>query len=112
MHPSAPQGIVRTLLVEADHLSRLAYADHQETLAQRFAALRTELARIERRFGACPPRLTTMGEIDVLYQRVCDVASSAIGREPRPLLDKMMLVASKLRPPRPTITGMPAVKPH
>jgi hypothetical protein len=103
MNPTAPQGIVRTLLVEADHLSRLAYADHEEILAARFAALRTELARVERRFGASPPRITTKGELDLLYQRVCDVAASAEGREPKPLLEEMVSIASKLRAPRPKI---------
>ncbi len=111
MSPNAPQGIVRSLIVDADRLSRLSYADHQEVLAQRFAALRTELLRVERRIGAWPSHPPTRGEIDVVYQKVCDVASAAIGREPRGLLDRMVMVASRLRAPRPfTLLGMPAVR--
>src|SRR5436309_187504 len=63
MNPNAPQGVVRTLITEVDHLSRVAYAMHDEELSTRYAALRTELSSLERRFGASPPRPTTAREI-------------------------------------------------
>jgi hypothetical protein len=113
MNPNAPQGVVRTLITETDHLSRMAYAMQDQVLSTRFAALRTELSRLERKFGASPPRPTSNGEIEVVYKRVLDIAAAAVGTEPREEIDQLVRVASRLRAPRPnTLLGMEAARPQ
>ena len=112
MNPNAPQSLARTLLVEANHLSRLAFANDDDELSARFAALRTSCASLERNLGASPPRYPSAAEIDRIYQRVLDLASNAVGREPRALLDKLVRDAQRLRPPQPrTLLGLPAAGP-
>ena len=108
MNSNAPQGIVRALLSTADQLSRMAYADHEEALSTRFAALRTELARIERRCGAVPPRTVSNVEMDLAQEQIRYVVAAAAGHEPKMLLDRMLLLSERLRPPRTrTILGLP-----
>jgi hypothetical protein len=111
MNPNAPQGVARALITEADHLSRHAYALHDEDLSTRFAALRTELSRLERKFGSSPPRPTTAVEIDKVYKRVLDLASAALAHETRADVDHLIRVAGRLRAPQPkTLVGMAAVR--
>jgi hypothetical protein len=111
MNPNAPQAVVRALLAEADHLSRLSFAEHEETLSTRFAALRTECSYLERCFGASPPRLATARDVDQLYRHVLDVAASSVGHGPRGLVDKLVRIAQRLRAPQPrTLMGFPRVR--
>ena len=106
MNPNTPQGIARALISEADHLSRLAHGGGDTDLAARFAALRTELASIERRCGACPPRRLTNVELATTQEHVRAAVSAAAGHEPGVLLERLTLLAERLRPPRPsTIVG-------
>jgi len=85
MNANAPQGIARTIMVDADHLSRLAHGDGDDRLSARFAGLRTEFASIERRCGANPPQRVTNVEIDLAQEA---------------LLDRLSILADRLRPPR------------
>jgi hypothetical protein len=109
MNPNAPQGVVRTLITEVDHLSRVAYAMNDSELSARYAALRTELAGLERRFGSSPPRPTSPAEIDHVYQNVLKLAAASVGHEDRTEIEQMVRVAGRLRAPRPrTLVGMKA----
>jgi hypothetical protein len=107
MSPNAPQGIARLMISEADRLSRLAYGDGEGRLSALFAALRTEVASIERRCGANPPRRVSNVEIDLLQTHVHQLVTAASGRESKVLLDRLRLLADRLRPPRlPTLVGL------
>jgi hypothetical protein len=77
MNTSETQQIVRELLVEADALSRVMYAEQKDTIAWRLAALRTTLQRIDRRLGGSEPGFAIVGELDVAYHRILDVAAMA-----------------------------------
>jgi hypothetical protein len=77
MDNSETQQIVRELLVEADALSRAMYAEHNDTIAWRLAALRTTLQRIDRRLGGAEPSFGIVGELDMAYHRILDVAAMA-----------------------------------
>jgi hypothetical protein len=108
MNPNAPQGIARALITEADHLSRLAYEDGEDRISALFAALRTELAGLERRCGANPPRRVSNVEIDLVQEHVRIAVMAATGHEPRILLERIRVLAERLRPPRPwTLVGLP-----
>jgi hypothetical protein len=108
MNPNAPQGIARALITETDHLSRLAYSDGEGRVSALFAALRTELATIERRCGANPPRRISNVEIDRVQEHVQAAVAAATGHEPRILLERVRVLAERLRPPRPwTLVGLP-----
>jgi hypothetical protein len=100
MNPNAPQGIARLLISEADHLSRLAYGDGEGRVSALFAALRTELASIERRCGANPPRRVSNVEIETLQTHVRDAVIAATGREPHAALERFRALAERLHPPR------------
>jgi hypothetical protein len=107
MNPNAPQGIARSLITEADHLSRLAHRDGNEGLSALFAAIRTEIAHIERRCGANPPRRIGNVEIDLAQTHVHTAVMAAEGYEPKILLDRLKLLADRLRPPRAlTLVGL------
>jgi hypothetical protein len=107
MNANAPQGIARTLMVEADHLSRLAHGDGDHRLSARFAGLRTEFASIERRCGANPPQRVTNVEIDLAHEHVIAAVLAATGHEPQILLDRLTILANRLHPPRArTLMGM------
>ncbi len=100
MNANAPQGIARTILVDADHLSRLAHEDGDHALSARFAGLRTEFASIERRCGANPPQRVTNVEIDLAQEHVRAAVTAATGHEPKALLDRLSILGDRLRPPR------------
>ena len=107
MNPNAPQGIARALITEADHLSRVAHGDGEDRLSARFAAIRTELSSIERRCGADPPRRITNVEIDLAQEHIRAALVDAIGHSPQVKLDRISLLAERLRPPRSrTLMGM------
>ena len=108
MNPNAPQGIARAVISSADHLSRLAHAHGDDTLAGRFAAVRTELSSIERRCGSSPPQRVTNVEIDLAQQHIRAVVDAAARSEPKALLDRLRSLADRLRPPRAlTLVGVP-----
>ena len=108
MNPNAPQGIARALITEADHLSRVAHGDGEDRVSALFAALRTEVAALERRCGANPPRRISNVEIDLVQEHVRTAVSAATGHEPRILLERIRVLAERLRPPRPwTLIGLP-----
>ncbi len=107
MNPNAPQGIARALITEADHLSRLAHGDGNVILSALFAAIRTEISNLERRFGASPPRRVGNIEIDLAQSHVDAAVLAAAGREPKVLLDRLKLLADRLHPPRArTLVGL------
>ncbi len=107
MNPNAPQGVARALISEADHLSRLAHGDGNDGLSALFAAIRTEASHIERRCGANPPRRVGNVEIDLAMEHVHAAVIAAEGYEPKVLLDRIRILADRLRPPRPrTLVGL------
>jgi hypothetical protein len=87
------QKVVRELLSEADRFSRVEHEGHEDSLAWRLAALRTTLQRLDRRLGGVPPRSGLLGEIDVVYQRILDVAAGARTHD----LDHLVANAARLR---------------
>jgi hypothetical protein len=100
MNPNVPQGIARAILCEADHLSRIAFEEHEDHLAAKFAAVRTMAARIERLCGASPPRPLSNVEIDLTQEYVKSVIAAAHGHEPAASLERLFLLTERLRPPR------------
>jgi hypothetical protein len=107
MNPNVPRGIARALITEADHLSRLVYDDGEDVLAARFAAIRTELASIERRCGANPPRRVSNVEVELAHEHIRNAVFAAAGHAAKGLLDRITLLSERLRPPRPrTLVGI------
>jgi hypothetical protein len=96
MRTEEAQGLLRELITEADHLSRVSYKATHGERSWRFAALRTTLQRLERHVGQDFPRFTVVGEFDVLYQRIVDMASAG-GPEEADDLDRMCAAAGRLR---------------
>jgi len=96
MESAELQHEVRELITQADHLSRVSYAANRERDAEVFAALRTTLMRIDRMLGVGPELPTLSGEVDVVYQRVRDVASRASG-DARDAMSPLIATAQRLR---------------
>ncbi|HEY2514729.1 MAG TPA: hypothetical protein VGI39_27880 [Polyangiaceae bacterium] len=71
------QELVRELITGTDALSRAWYQAHDETGSGQLAALRSTLQRIERRLGRDAPTFAVEGELDLVYQRLRDLASRA-----------------------------------
>jgi len=92
------QVVVRELITEADHLSRQFHQAADDTLAGRLAALRSTLQRLDRALGGAlsrSARSALTGEIDVVYQRIVDIAARSREADLRALLE----TAARLRPP-------------
>ena len=105
------QSEVRALLTQADHLSRVAYAAHRERDAEVFASLRTTLQRIDRLLGVSAVHPAIPGQLDVLYQRVRDVAARTSG-EAREAMNDFVEGAERVHesvaPPKLLVQKLPA----
>jgi hypothetical protein len=109
-NPSAndTRTLLRELITEADHLSRVSYEAFRGVRSWRFSALRTTLQRLERRAGGEAPQLPARGELDLVYQRIVEMASACEPRE-RETIDHMRAAADRLRskPSRVTLASPP-----
>jgi hypothetical protein len=104
---------VRTLITEADHLSRRAYAAQREREAEVFASLRTSLQRLDRWLGAPFHHrdASVAGQVDLIYQRARDVVARAPA-DLRAELEPFRISAERLHdevaPPRRLVAKLPA----
>jgi hypothetical protein len=111
MNTLEAQHVVRELLVEADALSRVLYAEHEEVLAWRLAALRATLQRIDRRLGSSHPGASLSGELDVAYQRIVDLAATTRSEKLRHLVTSAARLHEQPHPGRAPAEREPAATP-
>jgi hypothetical protein len=103
MLPSSAQELVRELIVETDHLSRTSHEANEHTLSGRLAALRTTLQHLERGMGGASPRFAVLGELDVVYQRIRDLAAFSENGLEHEELERLLDHAERLHAHRVTL---------